>query len=162
MFVAEKSRLGFVRRAHSLNTCGLNQVPRASHAIRIALSIAVERKRKWNIGSSLDSARRTDLCDLSVVFIRRTSRKEICRCAIAIVECGRRNAFTRCHFSYFLTLLAARVKIYLWLAVRLVELFVTSMFVCDTHIVFWNIKKTCIMFVKKYNSLVMHFAYLPH
>lgn len=74
--------------------------------------------------------------------------------------------YTRCYFSYFLSLSAARIKIYLWLAVRLVKLLITSMFVCDTYIiVFWNIKRTCIMFVKKYNFLslnIMQFTYLPH
>lgn len=43
----------------TVNTCGLNQVSRTSYAIRIALSIAVERKRKWNVGGSSGMLRTT-------------------------------------------------------------------------------------------------------
>jgi len=100
-----------------VNTCGLNQVPRTSYAIRIALSIAIERKRKWNVGGS-SGMLRTDLCDLSVVFLRRRTRK------LAVMPSRSWNADDGTRllqadyampFSYFSFLSATRVKIYLLL-----------------------------------------------
>lgn len=107
----------------------------ATHAIRIALSIALGKETKVNADVSLQTCSRARCTAQSVSRVPcrlvYSLRKETCHYGIAIAECGRRrNATTTrqlCDVVFLLPLLFRRRASWnLIVAVRMAESFVSS------------------------------------